>query len=316
MSPQVANPSHDELQWFLDDMTVVKGASPHTVSNYRRDLKRFVEVIAPVKVLDASRENVEAFAKALAEGEDGGSGLAPSSIARALSAVRSFYKWAIKEQLIAANPAADVQAPHGPDSLPKALTVHQVTALLDAAGKGDGPRALRDQALLELLYGTGARVSEAISLAVDDLDLDLDKGDHADAVSVVRLWGKGRKERLVPLGGYAVSAMEAYLVRGRPALAQKGPGTSALFLNLRGRALSRQSAWEIIQNSAVAAGITQEISPHTLRHSFATHLLEGGASVREVQELLGHASVSTTQIYTKMSPTLLTEVFRSTHPRA
>ena len=314
MSPQVANPSHDELQWFLDDMTVVKGASPHTVCNYRRDLKRFIEVIAPVKVLDASRENVEAFVKVLADGEDGGSGLAPSSIARALSAVRSFYKWAIKEQLIAANPAADVQAPHGPDSLPKALTVHQVTALLDAAGKGDGPRALRDQALLELLYGTGARVSEAISLAVDDLDLD--KGDDADAVSVVRLWGKGRKERLVPLGGYAVSAVEAYLVRGRPALAQKGPGTSALFLNLRGRALSRQSAWEIIQNAAVAAGITQDISPHTLRHSFATHLLEGGASVREVQELLGHASVSTTQIYTKMSPTLLTEVFRSTHPRA
>ena len=157
-------------------------------------------------------------------------------------------------------------------------------------------------------------MSEAISLAVDDLDLD--KGDDADAVSVVRLWGKGRKERLVPLGGYAVSAVEAYLVRGRPVLAHKGPGTSALFLNLRGRALSRQSAWEIIQNAAVAAGITQDISPHTLRHSFATHLLEGGASVREVQELLGHASVSTTQIYTKMSPTLLTEVFRSTHPRA
>ena len=308
------NAQADELQWFLDDLALVRGSSPHTVSNYRRDLERFAEAISPTKMLGATHEDVESFARSLAEGVGDKPALAPASVARALSAVRSFYTWALREQLIVASPAAGVQAPHLPDSLPKALTVEQVTMLLNSFGEDHSPRSLRDHALLEVLYGTGARVSEAISLAIDDLDLA--DGEGTGSGSVVRLWGKGRKERLVPLGSYAVAAIDVYLVRGRPALAQKGPGSPALFLNLRGRPLSRQSAWEIIQSSAAAAGLTQDVSPHTLRHSFATHLLEGGASVREVQELLGHASVSTTQIYTRMSPTLLSEVYRSTHPRA
>ncbi len=296
------------LQWFLDDLSLVRGASAHTVSNYRRDISRYLDFLEDTPVSQAAPQKLEQYAMSLAQGTGERRPLAPRSVARALSAVRSFYTWAVREGMAQTNPAAGVAPPKPGMALPKALTTDQVARLLDSPFP-QTPAGLRDRALLEFLYATGARVSEAVSVTRDDIDF-------GEGVSVVALFGKGRKERLVPLGKYATDALDAYLVRGRPALAQKGTGSTLLFLNSRGRPLSRQSAWTILKDAAARAGLDGEVSPHVLRHSFATHLLEGGASVREVQELLGHASVATTQIYTKLSPGLLTEVYRSTHPRA
>jgi integrase/recombinase XerD len=238
-------------------------------------------------------------------------GLASASAARAISAVRGLHRFAAREGLVAADVAADVKPPAPPKRLPKALDVDQVARLL-AVGDDDTPLGLRDKALLEFLYGTGARISEAVGAAIDDIDLT---GDPA-----ALLHGKGGRTRLVPVGGYAKSALEAYLVRARPALAAKGRGTPAVFLNARGGSLSRQSAWTILHRAAAAAGLPIEgphaVSPHTLRHSYATHLLDGGADVRVVQELLGHASVTTTQVYTLVTVDRLREVYATAHPRA
>ena len=237
-------------------------------------------------------------------------GLASSSAARAISAVRGLHRFAAREGLVAADVAADVRPPAPPKRLPKALDVDQVTRLL--AVPDDTPLGLRDKALLEFLYGTGARISEAVGAAIDDLEL----GDEAAAV----LHGKGGRTRLVPIGGYARQALDAYLVRGRPALAANGTGTPAVFLNARGGRLSRQSAWTVLRRAAGAAGLPVDgphaVSPHTLRHSYATHLLDGGADLRVVQELLGHADLSTTQIYTHVSKERLRRVVEETHPRA
>ena len=299
------------IGWYLDDLVVVRGASANTVSNYRRDLNRYEQYVAEAGVnswSDVSTRLVEEFLAALATGDGERPGLAASSVSRTLSAVRSFHRWLVGQNLSDSSPAAEVRPPRRPESLPHALDVVQVESLLAAAG-GDTPAALRDRALLEFLYATGARVSEALNISLDDLDIETD-------FPVVRLLGKGDKERMVPLGSYAREAIEGYLVRGRPVLAARGTGTVALFLNLRGKALGRGSAWQIIKQAAERAGITEPVSPHTLRHSFATHLLEGGASIREVQELLGHASVTTTQIYTRVSPENLREAFLSAHPRA
>jgi integrase/recombinase XerD len=234
--------------------------------------------------------------------------LSASSAARVASAVRGLHRFAVREGLAAGDPTADVHPPALPRRLPKALDVDQVARLL-AAVPGDEPRPLRDRALLEVLYGTGARISEAVGLAVDDLDAD-----------VVTLRGKGGRTRLVPLGGYAVRALDAYLVRGRPALAAAGRGSPAVFLNNRGARLSRQSAWTVLHRAAATAGLPVDgpraVSPHTLRHSFATHLLDGGADIRVVQELLGHVSVTTTQIYTLVTVDRLREVYAVAHPRA
>ena len=222
-------------------------------------------------------------------------------------AVRGLHRFALREGMTAVDPAVRVRPPTTVRRLPKAISVEEVTRLLATAGAAGTPLALRDQALLELLYGTGARISEAVGLAVDDLDRD---------EGVVKLAGKGGKERVVPVGTYALEAVHAYLVRARPTLALAGKGTSALFLNARGGALSRQSAWAVLRSAAARAGISTDVSPHTLRHSFATHLLEGGADVRVVQELLGHASVTTTQIYTLVTVDQLREVYAGAHPRA
>ena len=222
-------------------------------------------------------------------------------------AVRGFHRFAVREGLTAVNPAAEVRPPQPARRLPKAISVAEVTALLGAAGTGDTPLSLRDVALLELLYGTGARISEAVGLAVDDVG----RGD-----GLIRLAGKGGKQRIVPVGSFAAAAIEAYLVRGRPSLAGSGRGTPALFLNARGGSLSRQSAWAVLRAAATRAGLEGKVSPHTLRHSFATHLLDGGADVRVVQELLGHASVTTTQIYTLVTVDQLREVYAGAHPRA
>ncbi len=297
------------VQAYLDHLTVERGLSRNTLSSYRRDLDRYVDGLEVPDLAAVTAAHVAAHVARLRD-----EGLAGASAARAVSAVRGLHRFAAREGLVAADVTAEVRPPQPPRRLPKALDVDQVERLLAAAGDPAGPDALplRDRALLELLYGTGARISEAVGLAVDDLDL------HADPVIALR--GKGGRTRLVPVGGYAVAALDAYLVRGRPALASAGRGTPAVFLNARGGPLSRQSAWSVLRRAAERAGLPTEgahaVSPHTLRHSYATHLLDGGADVRVVQELLGHASVTTTQVYTLVTVERLREVYATAHPRA
>ena len=247
------------------------------------------------------------FLARLREGDQVHPALSSTSAARTVVAVRGFHKFAVADGLAALDPASGVKPPTPAKRLPKALPVGDVEAILEAAGAPGTTLALRDRALLEVLYSTGARISEAVGLDVDDVDT------HARSVL---LRGKGGKQRLVPIGRPAVQALDNYLVRGRPGLAQRGRGTPAIFLNARGGRLSRQSAWQVLQDAAERAGITSTVSPHTMRHSFATHLLDGGADVRVVQELLGHASVTTTQIYTLVTVNALREVWAGAHPRA
>jgi integrase/recombinase XerD len=299
---------------FLDHLTVERGASVHTVAGYRRDLSRYAAFLAGrgiTELSDAGRADVAAFAEDLRSGEGEHAALAASSVARALSAVKSLHRFAVDDGAVVDNAAAGVSPPQAGRRLPKALSLAQVQALLDSPDTTT-PAGLRDAALLELLYGTGARISELTDLDVDDVS-----GLSADPEAGLRLFGKGRKERLVPVGSYARSALDAWLVRGRPAMLERARGsTPALFVNTRGARLSRQSAWAVLREHAERAGITAEIGPHTLRHSFATHLLDGGADVRVVQELLGHASVTTTQIYTLVTVEHLREVYLTAHPRA
>jgi integrase/recombinase XerD len=289
---------------------VERGLAPNTLSSYRRDLRRYLahlagrDVTTPEAVTEA---DVSAFVIALREGDAEHPPLAANSSARAVVAVRGFHRFLLREGLVEVDPARAVRPPSPAKRLPKAISVEDVEALLAAAGADETPRAVRDRALLELLYGSGARISEAVGLDVDELDV---------SSGTVRLLGKGSKERVVPLGSYARDAVAAYLVRARPSLAAAGTGSPALFLNARGGRLSRQSAWTVLRAAAGRAGIRKEISPHTLRHSFATHLLDGGADVRVVQELLGHASVTTTQVYTLVTVERLREVYATAHPRA
>jgi integrase/recombinase XerD len=222
-------------------------------------------------------------------------------------AVRGLHKFAYADGQVGADVAREVKPPAPPRRLPKAISVDDVERLLDAADFDQTPLSVRDRALLEVLYGTGARISEAVGLDVDDVNL---------TEKTVLLRGKGGKERLVPLGSFAAKALSAYLIRIRPDLVRVGRGTPKVFLNSRGGPLSRQSAWTVLRSAADKAGLTVDISPHTLRHSFATHLMEGGADVRVVQELLGHASVTTTQIYTLVTVDQLREVYATAHPRA
>ncbi len=241
--------------------------------------------------------------------------LTASSAARTVVAVRGWHRFLAREGVTPLDPSDDVRPPQTPKRLPKAISVDEVQRLLESASVGDTPAALRDRALLEVLYATGARISEAVGLDLDDLPPQVLDGGTGEGAAV-RLFGKGGKERLVPLGRYAVRALQAYVVRARPALATAGSGTPAVFLNTRGGRLSRQSAWTVLRAAADRARLTGHVSPHTLRHSFATHLLEGGADVRVVQELLGHASVTTTQVYTLVTIDRLREVYVGAHPRA
>jgi integrase/recombinase XerD len=298
------------VQTYLDHLAVERGLARNTLTSYRRDLSRYVSFLeaAGVPTLDAAtEEHVAGFLAALRRGDDEHSPLKASSAARSVVAVRGLHRFAAREGLVASDAARAVRPPTPARRLPKALSVDDVGALLEAADVEGSPRGLRDRALLEVLYGTGARISEAVGLTLDDLDL---------VGAAVLLHGKGGKDRLVPLGRMAAASVDAYLVRGRPALAAAGRGTPALFLNNRGGVLSRQSAWAVLRAAAERAGLTVDVSPHTLRHSFATHLLDGGADVRVVQELLGHASVTTTQIYTMVTVDRLREVYATAHPRA
>lgn len=291
---------------YLGHIRVERGLAANTVAAYRRDLMRWSAFLSDrdiEEIADVTPVEVDEFARQLSEE------LAPASAARTVVAVRMLHAFALEEQLISENPARGVAPPSPPQRLPKALGVDEVRRLLEAPDRDDVV-GLRDAVLLELLYGTGARVSEVCALEVDDATTALSQPDPE-----LRLFGKGSKERVVPLGSFARDAIDAYLVRSRPALS-RGRAGSALLLNQQGRRLSRQSAWAVITRAATAAGLEGEISPHSLRHSFATHLLDGGADVRVVQELLGHASVATTQIYTLVTIDKLREVYLAAHPRA
>lgn len=312
-----------ELRDYLAHLGIERGLSPHTVSAYRRDLTRYsqhLERLGHRSIAAVDEAAVTSYVTVLRHGSDDGAALSPSSTARALAAVRGWHRFARAEGLADGDPAADVRPPQQLRRLPHALSVDDVARLLAAAGAGDGPLPVRDHALLELLYSTGGRISEIVGLDVDSVGWLDQPVERVDEHAVVRLYGKGGKERVVPVGSYARSALDAYLVRARPALAAGGHsargGSPALFLNTRGARLSRQSAWAVLQAASERAGLTEHVSPHTLRHSFATHLLAGGADVRVVQELLGHASVTTTQIYTMVTPDTLREVYAATHPRA
>jgi integrase/recombinase XerD len=305
----------DQLQGYLDHLTIERGVAANTLSSYRRDLRRYSEHLTARGIDDLSKvteTDVSEFLVSLRRGDPDTKTVPLSAVsaARAVVAVRGLHRFAASEGLTEIDVAQAVKPPTPSRRLPKSLTIDEVLALLEGAGgdsEADGPLTLRNRALLELLYSTGARISEAVGLDVDDID--------TQARSVL-LRGKGGKQRLVPVGSFAAKALEAYLVRVRPELARQGRGTPKVFLNSRGGPLSRQSAWTVLRGAADKAGLGTDISPHTLRHSFATHLMEGGADVRVVQELLGHASVTTTQVYTLVTVDTLREVYATAHPRA
>jgi integrase/recombinase XerD len=309
------------IERYLHHLEGERGLARNSVLAYRRDLRRYRAYLAEralSSLTQVDEATLGAFAVRLRAGDEEHGPLAPASVARMLVAVRSLHRFATREGEVAEDVSQPVRPPAPPRRLPKALTVDQVAAVLAAAGGGppagagagaaadaDAARRLRATALLETLYGTGARISESVGLDVDDLDL---------TEASVRLHGKGGRDRVVPLGRCAVSALSDYLARGRPVLVSPTSG-AAVFLSRRGGRLSRQSAWSALRTAARAAGI-DGVSPHVLRHSFATHLLDGGADVRVVQELLGHASVRTTQIYTLVTVERLREVYAAAHPRA
>ncbi|QBX57017.1 site-specific tyrosine recombinase XerD [Nocardioides seonyuensis] len=298
------------VRTYLDHLSVERGLAANTMTSYRRDLRRYAQYLNTLgieEIDDISEATVGSFLANLREGDADHVPLSASSAARTVVAVRGFHKFAVQDGLARHDPATAIKPPTPAKRLPKALPLADVEAILEAAGAPDTTLALRDRALLEVLYGTGARISEAVGLDVDDVDT-------VDATVLLR--GKGAKERLVPIGAYALVAVDAYLRRARPDLVGARTPSGALFLNSRGGRLSRQSAWAVLARAAERAGVNKDVSPHTLRHSFATHLIDGGADVRVVQELLGHASVTTTQVYTLVTVDNLREVFATAHPRA
>jgi integrase/recombinase XerD len=298
---------------YLRHLSIERGLSKNTIAAYRRDLNSYLGYLEKQGIHDAASITENQITGYLATISESGI-LSANSVARMLAGVRGLHRFWLFESITTGDPSSMVKPPKLPKRLPKAITILEIEKLIEAsgpdpkkieAGEPDLAR-VRDRAILELLYATGARISELTALNLDDL---------VDP-TMVRLFGKGSKERIVPVGSYAQSSLEVYLVRARPVLVKKGKGTPAVFLNQRGGRLSRQSAWQIISDAADAAKIQSEVSPHTLRHSFATHLLEGGADVRVVQELLGHSSVATTQIYTLVTVDALREVYATSHPRA
>ena len=296
-----------DVEIFLDHLTVERGLSKNTLLAYRRDLTRYCDFLDSrhKPIAQASEGDIEDFLTYLRTGNSEHPPLSVSSSARSIIAVRGFHKFHARENA-SGDPAAQVRPPTPGRRLPKALSLSEIEAIIAGAGDGASAQSLRDRALIELLYATGARVSEIVNLEIDQIKRPL---------TALRLLGKGGKERVVPVGSFASAAVDAYLVRGRPVLLA-GKSERRVFLNMRGGGLSRQSAWEIVRSAATKSGITTELSPHSLRHSFATHLLDGGADIRTVQELLGHASVATTQIYTLVTIDRLREAYLLAHPRA
>ncbi len=329
-TPEAGDALLGVVRRYLEHLTVERGLAANTLSSYRRDLDRYVSYLADrgrTTLEGVSPQEVSDFLVTLREGNDatGHGALANASAGRAVVAVRGLHAFALREGVTRDDPARDVRPPAPPRVLPKALSVAQVTELLRAASAAGDHRALRDRALVELLYGSGARISEVVGLDVDDIEQlgarpnpptpTTSSAERNGDIGVVRFHGKGGKQRLVPIGSYAREAVDAYLVRARPTLARSGRATPAFLLNARGGRLTRQGAWGVLREAAHRAGLG-EVSPHMLRHSFATHLLDGGADVRVVQELLGHASVTTTQVYTLVTADRLREVYAVSHPRA
>jgi integrase/recombinase XerD len=295
---------------YLSHLGVERGLADNTLHSYRRDLRRYTAHLhgRGIETPGAIAEtDVLGFLGALRTGDTEHPALGAASAARAVVAVRGFHRFCLREHLVASDVSAAVKPPRPAARLPKALPLSDVEAILAASGAAGTSLAKRDRALLEVLYGTGARISEAVGLDVDDLDL-------AEGSAMLR--GKGGKQRLVPVGSFALAAVEDYLTVARPTLVSAKVASPAMFLNARGGRLSRQSAWTVLAKAAKRAGVTADVSPHTLRHSFATHLLDGGADVRVVQELLGHASVTTTQVYTLVTVEKLREIYATAHPRA
>lgn len=311
------SPLQRHISGYLDHLLVERGLAKNSMAAYRRDLNRYAEYLESKGVTafpDVNATHVSDFLVALRLGNSDHAALASSSAARTIIAVRGLHAFLVKEGVMSTDPARSVKPPGTTKRLPKALSFTEVEQLLAAVGvesSGDiSVLMMRDQALLELLYGTGARISELMNLNLEDVSM------VTRDLPILRLRGKGDKERLVPVGSHALAALDRYLVRARPALATSAKPENAVFLNARGGKLSRQSAWTILQEAANRAGLAGKVSPHTMRHSFATHLLENGADVRVVQELLGHASVTTTQIYTLVTVEQLREVYATAHPRA
>lgn len=295
---------------FLDHLRVERGLAENSISAYGRDLNRFGRFLdsSNVSLSDVTPQTMREFQNWLRHDE-----LSQSTINRILSALRTFFRYLASENGFA-DPLIDVEKSRQVRRLPKALTVGEIVAMIEAAYREGDPVSIRDRALLELLYGTGARVSELVNL--DLADIHQISNDGVD-VQTIKLRGKGGKDRIVPLGSFAHAALMDYMTRVRPVLAQNSAKTTAaVFLNQRGTRLSRQSAWQFVLNAAKAAGITGKVSPHVFRHSYATHLLDGGADIRVVQELLGHASVTTTQIYTLVTIDKVRETYSLAHPRA
>lgn len=295
-----------ELKDFLHYLTVERNLAHNTIVSYERDLKKYVRYLRQVEQLQAwgevERLHILHFLKFLSE-----QGQSARTIARHLASIRSFHQFLLREKIAAQDPTVHIETPQFERTLPKVLSVEEVEALL-AAPQTDTPFGLRDKAMLELLYATGMRVSELVQLNLSDVHLTM---------GFVRCYGKGRKERIVPIGRMAIEALAHYLERGRPQLVNpRRRATEALFLNHYGQRLTRQGFWKILKRLAKEAGIEKELTPHTLRHSFATHLLENGADLRAVQELLGHADISTTQMYTHVTKTRLKDVYKQYHPRA
>ena len=300
------------LQSFLDHLTIERGLSSNSISAYRRDLAKYSDFLVKERLdfeqlTEKEIVDFEVWLK--------GFGLAITSINRNISALKSFYKYLAQEFSIT-NPVSAVASSKVPRRLPKALTIKEITSLIDSTKREGDPISLRDHAIIELLYGTGARVSEIVGVDINDFAQSDIEGNP---ITTLKLRGKGSKERIVPLGSFAKSALDEYLVRIRPNLLTKSKSArveSALFLNQRGSRLSRPSAWQMISDAADATGLSGKVSPHVFRHSYATHLLDGGADIRVVQELLGHASVTTTQIYTLITIDKVREAYATAHPRA
>ena len=292
---------------FLQHLAVEKGRSRLTLDSYRRDLARFARFLSERGLEgpeEASPSDVEDFIVSLRK-----EGLSARSVSRALSALRSFYEFAIAEGISSSNPAREVAGPHSMSPLPKALSKEEIERLIESID-GPAPADIRDRAIVEVLYSTGARISEIAALDLGDIDLENE---------LVRIVGKGNKQRIVPLGSHARAALERYLSLSRPVLVERASrirAPAALFVNARGQRLTRQGLWSILKRRASRVGLGEELSPHILRHSCATHMLEGGADIRAVQEMLGHASLTTTQTYTKITFSRIKSVYRSTHPRS
>lgn len=300
----LARPADEWLRY----QALERQLSANSIAAYRRDVHKYLRFLTDADITEFGNvqlSDLAAFTRDLAN-------LKPTSVARTLSTVRGLHRYLTDEERLDRDVTVDLIPPKLPTRLPKALTIDQVSQLL-AATDGDEPDRLRDKALLELLYATGARISEIVTLDVDDLFGGSTDGTTAE---IVRVTGKGSKQRMVPIGSYARDALDAYLVRARPVFSSRGRATPALFLGARGARLSRQNAWLRLQSAADRAQLTAHVSPHVLRHSFATHLIQGGADVRVVQELLGHASVATTQIYTALTVDTLRDMYVTAHPRA